>query len=158
MIADTFGSLSMPTMRLKTYAAAIDRSRWKPFDESIAEVERDDPLAHQMEHFGRVVRGKTLLFRPNVDSTALDRRFSSLGENTGFYRLTVRRMPRSPARRGRYGYMTRHKRVSKRYEAGNRCLSADEFDVATAEFIPYTTHGEFDMYMFQTMEGNARPT
>jgi predicted dehydrogenase len=58
VIAGTFGSLSVPTMRLKTYASAEDRSWWMPFDESIVPMTRDDPLAHQMEHFGRVARGK----------------------------------------------------------------------------------------------------
>lgn len=58
VIAGTFGSLSIPTMRLKTYASAGDRSWWKPFDVSVAEMTRDDPLALQMEHFGRVVRGE----------------------------------------------------------------------------------------------------
>ncbi|WP_248323906.1 MULTISPECIES: Gfo/Idh/MocA family protein [unclassified Caballeronia] len=57
-IAGTFGSLSIPTMRLKTYAKAEDRSWWKPFDVSVADVTRDDPLKHQMEHFGRVIRGE----------------------------------------------------------------------------------------------------
>jgi predicted dehydrogenase len=58
VIAGTFGSLSVPTMRLKSYAKAEDRSWWKPFDESIVEMTRDDPIRNQMEHFGRVVRGE----------------------------------------------------------------------------------------------------
>ncbi|WP_109477119.1 Gfo/Idh/MocA family oxidoreductase [Paraburkholderia sp. C35] len=57
-IAGTFGSLAIPTMRIKTYAKAEDRSWWKPFDVSVADVTRDDPLMHQMEHFGQVVRGE----------------------------------------------------------------------------------------------------
>ena len=40
----TFGSLSIPTMRLKTYAKAEDRPWWKPFQVSVAEMTRDDPL------------------------------------------------------------------------------------------------------------------
>ena len=58
VIAGTFGSLSVPTMRLKTYNKAEDRSWWKPFEVSVAEMTSDDPLAHQIEHFGRVVRGE----------------------------------------------------------------------------------------------------
>jgi predicted dehydrogenase len=58
VIAGTFGSLSIPTMRMKTYGRAEDRSWWKPFDMSVAEMTRDDPLKHQIEHFGRVVRGE----------------------------------------------------------------------------------------------------
>jgi predicted dehydrogenase len=58
VIAGTFGSLSVPTMRLKTYPNADDRSWWQPFEVSTAEVARDDPLKHQIEHFGQVVRGE----------------------------------------------------------------------------------------------------
>ena len=57
-IAGTFGSLSIPTMRVKTYGKAEDRSWWKPFDVSVAQLTRDDPLKHQMEHFRRVIRGE----------------------------------------------------------------------------------------------------
>ncbi|MBN3807220.1 Gfo/Idh/MocA family oxidoreductase [Paraburkholderia sp. Ac-20336] len=56
VIAGTFGSLSVPTMRLKTYGKAEDRSWWKPFDVSVAEMTRDDPLKLQLEHFVRVIR------------------------------------------------------------------------------------------------------
>jgi predicted dehydrogenase len=58
VIAGTFGSLSVPTMRLKTYRKAEDRSWWKPFDLDVAEMTRADPLALQIEHFGRVIRGE----------------------------------------------------------------------------------------------------
>ena len=58
VITGTFGSLSVPTMRLKTYAMAEDRSWWKPFEVSTADVTREDPLARQLEHFGAVVRGE----------------------------------------------------------------------------------------------------
>jgi predicted dehydrogenase len=58
VIAGTFGSLSIPTMRLKTYARAEDRSWWKPFEVGVVGLVRDDPLKHQMEHFGAVVRGE----------------------------------------------------------------------------------------------------
>ena len=58
VITGTFGSLSVPTMRLKTYGKAEDRSWWKPFDTSVAPMTREDPLARQLEHFGAVVRGE----------------------------------------------------------------------------------------------------
>ncbi|MDR5753259.1 MULTISPECIES: Gfo/Idh/MocA family oxidoreductase [unclassified Caballeronia] len=58
VIAGTSGSLSVPTMRLKTYSRAEDRSWWKPFDERVVAVRRDDPLANQIAHFVRVVRGE----------------------------------------------------------------------------------------------------
>jgi predicted dehydrogenase len=57
VVIGTFGSLSVPTMRLKTYDKAEDRSWWKPFRMSVAEMVRDDPLVRQFEHFGAVVRG-----------------------------------------------------------------------------------------------------
>jgi predicted dehydrogenase len=57
VITGTFGSLSVPTMRLKTYAKAEDRSWWQPFQASVAELVRADPLARQLEHFGAIVRG-----------------------------------------------------------------------------------------------------
>ncbi len=57
VVVGTFGSLSVPTMRLKTYDKAEDRSWWKPFRTSVAEMVRDDPLVRQLEHFGAVVRG-----------------------------------------------------------------------------------------------------
>lgn len=58
VVIGTFGSLSVPTMRLKTYDKAEDRSWWKPFKLSVVEMVRDDPLVHQLEHFGAVVRGE----------------------------------------------------------------------------------------------------
>ncbi len=58
VITGTFGSLSVPTMRLKTYDKADDRSWWKPFDVSVAAMTREDPLARQIEHFGAVIRGE----------------------------------------------------------------------------------------------------
>ena len=58
VIAGTNGSLSVPTMRLKTYPRAEDRSWWKPFEVGVVSLVRDDPLKHQLEHFGAVVRGE----------------------------------------------------------------------------------------------------
>jgi predicted dehydrogenase len=58
VVAGTFGSLSVPTMRLKTYARAEDRSWWKPFERGVVGVVREDPLTLQMEHFGAVIRGE----------------------------------------------------------------------------------------------------
>ena len=52
------GALSIPTMRLKRYERVEDRSWWKPFVESVVPMQRDDPLVHQLEHFGAVVRGE----------------------------------------------------------------------------------------------------
>jgi predicted dehydrogenase len=54
-IAGTRGSLSVPTMRVKTYEA--ERSWWEPFTTSTNHVERGDPLANQVTHFAEVIRG-----------------------------------------------------------------------------------------------------
>ncbi len=58
MVIGTSGSLGVPTMRLKYYAKPEDRSWWKPFRTAVAEVERKDPLAEQIEHFAAVIRGE----------------------------------------------------------------------------------------------------
>jgi predicted dehydrogenase len=58
VIAGTHGSLSVPTMRLKTYPRPQERSWWKPFELGSAPVAREDPIRRQMEHFGAVVRGE----------------------------------------------------------------------------------------------------
>jgi predicted dehydrogenase len=58
VISGTNGSLSVPTMRLKTYPRPADRSWWKPFEVGVVGMVRQDPIVHQMEHFGAVVRGQ----------------------------------------------------------------------------------------------------
>jgi predicted dehydrogenase len=58
VVAGTNGSLAIPTMRLKTYPRPSDRSWWKPFEVGVVGMVRDDPIRHQMEHFGAVVRGE----------------------------------------------------------------------------------------------------
>lgn len=57
IIAGTHGSLSVPSMRLKTYPSSEDRSWWKPFEEGVVGMVRDDPLRRQLEHFAAVIRG-----------------------------------------------------------------------------------------------------
>jgi predicted dehydrogenase len=59
-IAGTHGSLAIPTMRLKTYPRAEDRSWWNPFELGVIDLVREDPIARQMEHFGAVVRGEAV--------------------------------------------------------------------------------------------------
>ena len=58
VITGTNGSLSLPTMRLKTYPGPDQRSWWKPFEQGVVGMVREDPLARQMEHFGAVVRAE----------------------------------------------------------------------------------------------------
>jgi predicted dehydrogenase len=55
-IAGTTGSLSIPTMRLRTFPG--ERSWYEPFDTSTEAVERTDPLANQITHFAAVIRGE----------------------------------------------------------------------------------------------------
>lgn len=57
VIAGTDGSLSIPTMRLKSYLTKAERSWWKPFHTATLPLERADPLARQLDHFVAVVRG-----------------------------------------------------------------------------------------------------
>ncbi|MDI2035595.1 Gfo/Idh/MocA family protein [Paenarthrobacter nitroguajacolicus] len=56
LISGTRGSLSVPTMRLKTYADKA--SWWEPFETSTADVVREDPLERQLKHFIAVARGE----------------------------------------------------------------------------------------------------
>lgn len=58
VITGTGGSLSVPTMRLKTYPDAASRSWWKPFEVGTVGLVREDPIRRQMLHFGAVVRGE----------------------------------------------------------------------------------------------------
>lgn len=58
VIIGTNGSLAVPTMRLKRYERDEERSWWKPFKMETIPLERADPLARQIEHFGNVIRGE----------------------------------------------------------------------------------------------------
>ncbi len=57
-IIGTRGSLGIPTLHLRYYERDGDRSWNKPFKTRRVPVERRDPLATQIEHFVRVVRGE----------------------------------------------------------------------------------------------------
>lgn len=57
VIAGDMGSLSVPTMRLKTYESEEARSWWKPFETSLVELDRADPLERQLLHFCDVIAG-----------------------------------------------------------------------------------------------------
>ena len=58
IVMGTMGSLSIPTMRLKSYNSVEDRDWWKPFRMSVVDMTRADPLARQLEHFGEVIRAE----------------------------------------------------------------------------------------------------
>jgi predicted dehydrogenase len=56
-VSGTRGSLSIPTMRVTTFA---DEPSWfAPFAVDVVDVRRDDPLARQLDHFIAVARGET---------------------------------------------------------------------------------------------------
>ncbi len=57
VLTGTLGSLSVPTMRIKAYPRPEDASWWKPFEVGTLDMQRDDPLKHQIEHFSQVIRG-----------------------------------------------------------------------------------------------------
>jgi predicted dehydrogenase len=52
------GSLGIPTMRLRYFERNEDRSWYKPFTTRTVPLQRDDPLARQIEHFAAVIRGE----------------------------------------------------------------------------------------------------
>jgi predicted dehydrogenase len=58
VIAGTMGSLSIPTLRLRTFASPGERSWRTPLDEHVHAPERADPLQRQLAHFCAVVRGE----------------------------------------------------------------------------------------------------
>jgi predicted dehydrogenase len=58
VITGTMGTLSVPTMCLKSYVNDEDCSWWKAFDVSVVSMVREDPLKLQIEHFGAVTRGE----------------------------------------------------------------------------------------------------
>ena len=57
-IIGTFGSLSVPTMRLRYYERKEDRSWFKPFTTRTVPLDRADPLTRQIAHFAAVIRGE----------------------------------------------------------------------------------------------------
>jgi predicted dehydrogenase len=57
-ISGTVGTLAIPSMRLKFFPAAEERSWWKPFSLETFEIERKDPLKCQLENFVGVISGK----------------------------------------------------------------------------------------------------
>jgi predicted dehydrogenase len=66
-VSGTQGSLSFPTMRLRTFPADTEASWWKPFCDDHIEVQRDDPLRGQLMHFVEIIRGDAEPRVPVVD-------------------------------------------------------------------------------------------
>jgi predicted dehydrogenase len=59
VIAGTRGSLSIPTMRLRTFGRDTAPSWFAPFDTQVVDLRRDDPLERQLGHFCAVIRGES---------------------------------------------------------------------------------------------------
>jgi predicted dehydrogenase len=57
LVAGTFGSLAIPTMRLQRYPDAAGRSWHKALAKSTLPLEVVDPLERQIAHFAEVIRG-----------------------------------------------------------------------------------------------------
>ena len=57
VVAGTFGSLAIPTMRLQRYPTAADQSWHKALAKSVVELAVVDPLERQIAHFADVIRG-----------------------------------------------------------------------------------------------------
>ncbi len=57
-IAGTMGSLSVPTMRLKQFSNEAVRSWYEPMQNETIDLEREDPLTVQLQHFCQVIRGE----------------------------------------------------------------------------------------------------
>ncbi len=53
VVAGTFGSLAIPTMRLQRYATAADQSWHRALAKSVIELAIVDPLERQIAHFAR---------------------------------------------------------------------------------------------------------
>ncbi|MEJ8853737.1 Gfo/Idh/MocA family oxidoreductase [Variovorax robiniae] len=57
-LVGTQGSLSVPTMQLKSFAPGQQRSWYEAMTSAVVEGERLDPLALQLQHFCAVTRGE----------------------------------------------------------------------------------------------------
>lgn len=57
-VAGTHGSLSVPSLRLRTYEGPV--SWWEPAAVSTVVVDSRDPLELQLEHFAQVIRGEAV--------------------------------------------------------------------------------------------------
>ncbi|MGF1699557.1 Gfo/Idh/MocA family oxidoreductase [Photobacterium makurazakiensis] len=55
-IAGTHGSLSIPTMRLKSYSKGQEQSWWEPLKQSVVDMKREDPLKLQLRHFCDLIK------------------------------------------------------------------------------------------------------
>jgi len=60
VVCGTRGSISIPTMRVKSYPSEQESSWWKPFTSQTLHLERHDPILAQMKHFAQVVRGEVM--------------------------------------------------------------------------------------------------
>jgi predicted dehydrogenase len=80
LISGTFGSLSIPTMRLLHYPTEKDRSWHKALEESVHPVDYVDPLECQLAHFCDVIEGKALPAVSAVDGLQNLKVVEAIGE------------------------------------------------------------------------------
>ncbi|CAH6855018.1 MULTISPECIES: Gfo/Idh/MocA family protein [Vibrio] len=57
-VAGTNGSLSIPTMQIKSFKEGVTPSWWNAMEERQEPVTREDPLKRQLEHFCALIRGE----------------------------------------------------------------------------------------------------
>ena len=98
VITGTNGSLSVPTMRLKTYPQAEDRSWWKKFEVGVVGMMRDDPLKLQMEHFGKVIRGEAnplVSARDGLLNLRITEAISEAAKAGQVVQLSIEQLPKS---------------------------------------------------------------
>ncbi|MCE7732501.1 Gfo/Idh/MocA family protein [Vibrio campbellii] len=57
-VAGTHGSLSIPTMQIKSFKQSVIPSWWNAMEERQEPVMREDPLKRQLEHFCALIRGE----------------------------------------------------------------------------------------------------
>ena len=65
VLAGTLGSLSVPTMRMKTYATLDERSWFKPFESNRLDLQREDPMKLQLQHFVELIQND---IKPHVSA------------------------------------------------------------------------------------------
>ena len=98
VITGTNGSLSVPTMRLKTCPQAEDRSWWKKFEVGVVGMMRDDPLKLQMEHFGKVIRGEAnplVSARDGLLNLRITEAISEAAKAGQVVQLSIEQLPKS---------------------------------------------------------------
>jgi len=108
VIARTLGSLSVPTMRLKTYSRGTQPSWLNPFQAGVVEVDRADPLERQLQPGGAGAMRRSRCSAPDATVTRSRRRpqlsaspISAVGSLPGWSRPSWRGASSRATYRGR---------------------------------------------------------